>query len=45
MTESEFKDTPDDVAVRVEKIGQKPGCYKDWRSFGLDPVKMDRDPE
>lgn len=46
MTGGAHKDTPDDVARRViEKIGQEPAYYRDWRSFGLDPAKMERDAE
>lgn len=46
MTGGDYKDTPDDVARRViEKIGREPIYYRDWRSFGLDPAKMERDAE
>jgi hypothetical protein len=46
MTNRDFTDTPDAVAARViDKIGQEPVYYKDWRSFGLDPAKMERDAE
>jgi hypothetical protein len=46
MTNRAYTDTPDDIAAHVaKKIGEEPSYYTDWRSFGLDPAKMERDAE
>jgi hypothetical protein len=46
MTGGAHTDTPEDIAKRViEKIGQEPVYYRDWRSFGIDPAEMERDAE
>ena len=29
----------------MKKIGEEPSYYSDWRSFGHDPSKMERDAE
>jgi hypothetical protein len=46
MTNRDYTDTPDDIAAHVvKKIGEEPSYYRDWRSFGLDPARMEQDAE